>query len=415
MAASKVDIIVNLLTALRPFAGDVTTLPLNDADQASDYSRLIGGIVVDHDNKISQLTSSLNTLYGYVTTLQTQMATIIANGLTVPKIQLSVIMGDTAYYNVEFVVAAIGSQFNTLRTATGTSTALSEAVSYQNKVYADISQILASQTSLSSSPTVMSGLTGWVATPATAADSIKNMWITINDMRKAVQTRFSPSIYADCTAAGISVNFNTYVDIPNNRITLYFLGNCTIPDGFYDKDGNGASLRIEDDSSTRNVYTTYINVSQANKSVSGITIDLTGKNINLYTTLTLLLTYSLTDGSLVCPGTITKTVVATSTPCVPLLLTPLSTTSFTGVFTPILNTQGITYSISTYTNEACSSGYLVSGSTRTYSNITQSQIVYAINSGLTGGSGYTYYVKMVTTTGSPTTTISCQAQSITLP
>lgn len=403
MAAPKVDILVNLLTALQPFAGGVTTLPLNDADQASDYSRLIGGIVVDHDNKISQLTSSLNTLYGYVTTLQTQMATIIANGLTVPKIQLSVIMGDTAYYNVEVVVAAIGSQLDILRTATGTSTALGQAVDYQDKVYEDISQTLASQTSLSSSPTVMSGLTGWVATPATAADSIKNMWITINDMRKAYQTRFSPSIYANCTAAGIVINFNTYIDIPNNRITLYFIGNCTIPDGFYDKDANGASLRISDGLSTPNVYTTYVNVSQANNSVSGITIDLTGTNINLYTNLTLLLTYSLTDGSLVCSGTISNTVTTTTTPCVGLTLTPLSTSSFTGIFSPIIG-KNVNYTINTYSNPDCST--LVSG--QTFPNPTAQQLTYT----LTGLNTNTpYYVRMTTQIGS-LTAVNCIVQTV---
>lgn len=394
MAAPKLDIIVNLLTALQPFASNATTLPLNDADQPLDYSRLIGTRVIDHENRLSQLTSSLNTLYGYVTTLQTQMATIIANGLTVPQISLLGIMPDSAYYNVEVVVAAIGSQLNTLRTATGTSTALGQAVGYQNKVYEDISQTLASQTSLSSSPTVMSGLTGWVATPATAADSIKNMWITINDMRKAVQTRFSPSVYANCTAAGIVVNFNTYVDIPNNRITLYFLGNCTIPDGFYDKDGNGASLRIEDGSSTRNVYTTYINVSQANKSVSGITIDLTQTNINLYTTLTLILTYSLTNGSLVCSGTISNTVTASASPCVALTLTPLSTTSFTGSFTIPLVNKNINYTVTTYSDAGCATP--VSGSAVTYSNPSISNQTYTVT-GLNAAT--TYYVRMAVVIG----------------
>jgi hypothetical protein len=290
MAAPKVDILVNLLTALQPFAGNVTTLPLNDADQPSDYSRLIGGMVVDHDTRLSQLTSSLNTLYGYTTILQNQMATIIANGLVVPQIQLYVIMSDYAYYNVEVVVTAIGSQLNTLRSATGNNGALTAAVAYQNKIYTP--NTLAEQISLSDTSYNMSGLTDWVASPATAADAIKNMWITINDMRKAVQTRFSPSVYVNCGAAGIVIDFNTYMDIPNNRITLFFLGNCTIPDGFIDTDANGASLRITDGSSTPNVYTTYVNVSQANNSVSGITIDLTGTGINLYTNLTLLLTYS---------------------------------------------------------------------------------------------------------------------------
>jgi len=392
MAAAKVDIIVKLLTALQTVAGS-STLPLNDEDQPLDYSRLIGGMVVDHENRLSQLTSSLNTLYGYTTILQNQMATIIANGLVVPQISLPSIMPDAAYYNVEVVVSAIGSQLDLLRDATGDNTALTNAVvNYQNKVYVDVGQALASQTSLSSSPTVMSGLTDWVASPTTAADAIKNMWITINDMRKAVQTRFSPSVYANCAAAGISIDFNTYMDIPNNRITLFFLGNCTIPEGFIDTDANGASLRITDGSSTPNVYTTYVNVSQANNSVSGITIDLTGTGINLYTTLRLDLTYSLTNGNLVCQNTRTYTgITTTASPCTALTLTPLSTTAFTGVFTPAVYGSGriITYSITTYTNSDCSTP--VSGSTVTYTNPIQSQLSYNVT-GLTTGT--TYYVRM---------------------
>lgn len=408
MAAAKVDILVNLLTALQPFASNATTLPLNDADQPLDYSRLIGGMVVDHENRLSQLTSSLNTLYGYTTILQNQMATIIANGLVVPQIQLYVIMSDYAYYNVEVVVTAIGSQLDLLRSATGNNGALTAAVGYQDKVYVDVGQALASQTSLSSSPTVMSGLTDWVASPSTAADAIKNMWITINDMRKAVQARFSPSVYATCGAAGIVINFNTYRDIPNNRITLFFLGNCTIPDGFIDKDATGASLRIED--GLTNVYTTYVNVSQANNSVSGITIDLNGTNINIYTTLTLLLTYSLTNGNLVCPGTRTYTALTTTAnPCVGLTLTPLSSTSFTGIFSPIIG-KNVNYTINTYSNPECTT--LVSGSPQLFSNPTAQQITYT----LTGLSANTpYYVRMTTQIGE-LTSVNCISQTVkTLP
>jgi hypothetical protein len=405
MAAAKVDILVNLLTALQPFASNATTLPLNDADQPLDYSRLIGGMVVDHENRLSQLTSSLNTLYGYTTILQNQMATIIANGLVVPQISLPSIMPDAAYYNVEVVVSAIGIQLNTLRSATGTSTTLGEAVNYQNKIYTP--DTLAEQTSLSSPPTLMSALTGWVATPTTAADAIKNMWITINDMRKAVQTTLDSTLITSCTS--VIVNFTTYMDIPNNRITLFFLGNCTIPDGFIDTDANGASLRITDGSSTANVYTTYVNVSQANNSVSGITIDLTGTGINLYTNLTLLLTYSLTNGSLVCTGTKTNTVTSTGSPCVALTLTPLSTTAFTGVFTPAVvgSSRIVTYSITTYSNADCSTA--ISGSAVSYVNPTQNSLSYSVTSGLTTAT--TYYVRMSVAIGGNAAT-NCTVQTV---
>jgi len=403
MAARKIDIIVNLLLALQPYASGATTLALNDADQDLDYSRLIGTKIIEHENKLGQLTSSLNTLYSYTTVLQTQMATIIANGLVVPQIQLTTIMPDSAFYNIEVVVTAIGSQFNTLRNATGTSTALTEAVAYQDKVYEDISQTLRGQVSLSSSPVTMSALTGWVGTPVTAADSIKNMWITINDMRKAVQTYLTASAITSCTS--VIVDFTTYFDVPNNTIILMFLGNSTLPPGFIDVDGNGASLRITDASATPNVYTTYVNVSRANVNTSGISIDLSRTNINLYTSLTLLLTYSLTNGNLICSNTKTKTISSPATACVNITLTPLSTTSFTGVFTPVTG-KIITYSITTYTDIACTSP--VGGSTQPYTNPTASQLSYSV-SGLTTAT--TYYVRMSIAIGLNTPT-NCGVQSV---
>lgn len=393
MAAPKVDILVNLLTALQPFASGATTLPLNDADKALDYSRLIGTRVIDHENRLSQLTSSLNTLYGYVTTLQTQMATIIANGLTVPQISLPNIMPDSAYYNVEVVVSTIGTQFLTLKNATGTSTALGQAVNYQNKIYADTGQQLSLQTSFTDTTLQLYRLTGWIDAPTTIADSIKNMWITVNDMRKAYQTKFATPIITGC--GEITIGFSLYRDIPNNRITLFFLGNCTIPDGFIDTDSKGAKLIITDGSSTSNVYTTYVNVSQANKSVDGVIIDLSGTNINLYTQLTLSLVYSLTNGNTVCSGTITPSAfTTTATPCVALTLTPLSTTSFTGSFTIPLVNKNINYTVTTYSDAGCATP--VGGSAVTYTNPSISNQTYTVT-GLSPAT--TYYVRMAVVIG----------------
>ena len=391
MAAPKVDILVNLLTALQPDPS-TTTVPLNDADQPLDYSRLIGTKVIDHDNRISQLTSSLNTLYGNVTTLQTQMATIIANGLTVPQISLQGIMPDSAYYNVEVVVSTIGTQFITLRNATGTSTDLSQAVNYQDKIYLDTGRSLSAQPSFTTGA-ALSTLDGWEISPFNISDSIKNMWITINDMRIAYQTRFTTPIITTC--AGITINFSLYRDIPNNRITLFFLGNSTIPDGFIDTDSKGAKLIITDTSSTPKVYTTYVNISQANKSVDGVIIDLSGTNINLYTSLTLSLVYSLTNGNVVCSGTITPSVFTTvATPCVALTLTPLSTTSFTGSFTIPLVNKDINYTVTTYSDPGCTT--VVAGSAVTYPNPSISNQTYTVT-GLSPTT--TYYVRMAVVIG----------------
>jgi hypothetical protein len=189
----------------------------------------------------------------------------------------------------------------------------------------------------------------------------------------------------------------------NNRITLFFLGNCTIPDGFIDKDATGAKLIITDQSS--NTYTTYVNVTQSNKSVDGVIIDLSGTNINIYTSLTLSLTYSITNGSLVCSDTYAPAAFTTTTnPCVGLTLTPLSTSSFTGIFSPIIG-KNITYTIKTFSNPDCSTQV---GSTQTFSNPTLQQITYTLT-GLTVNTPY--YVRMTTQIGS-LTGVDCIVQTV---
>jgi hypothetical protein len=182
----------------------------------------------------------------------------------------------------------------------------------------------------------------------------------------------------------------------------------TIPAVTYLTDSNGDTLRIEDGSSTPNVYNTYVNVLQASKNVNGITIDLNNTNINIYTTLTLLLTFSLTNGSVVCGSSRTVSSTTSTTPCVSITLTPLSATSFTGTFSPSVfgANRIITYTVSTYTDAGCTT--LVSGSTSTYVNPTQSQLTYTLSSLTTAT---TYYVRMTTAVGGLTAT-NCLVQSV---
>ena len=62
MPNPKLDILVNLLQGLQPDPA-TTILPLNDADQTLDYCRLIGGKIILNTQNISQIISSLNTVY----------------------------------------------------------------------------------------------------------------------------------------------------------------------------------------------------------------------------------------------------------------------------------------------------------------------------------------------------------------
>jgi hypothetical protein len=106
---------------------------------------------------------------------------------------------------------------------------------------------------------------------------------------------------------------------------------------------------------------------------------------------------------------LTKTVTSTGSPCVALTLTPLSTTAFTGVFTPAVvgSSRIVTYSITTYSNSDCSTA--ISGSTVSYVNPTQNSLSYSVTSGLTTAT--TYYVRMSVAIGGNAAT-TCTVQTI---
>lgn len=389
MPTPKIDILVNLLQQLQPDPA-TTTVPLNDADQPLDYSRLIGNKVIDHDNSISQLISSLNSLYSTVTVLEGEVTNLYTAVDPVPDFAFPAIMGDYLLHSIEDITLAIGNQLVTLQTATGDSTGLFEAITYEDELYAP--STLASQPSLSQPTDTMADLPNWVAGPLVVSDTLKNMWITINDMRLATSNYLTYRGVSDCTA--VIVNFSTVVNVPNQSITLFFVGNSTIPQGFVDVNSIGASLTITDGSTTPNIFTTFINVSQANSNTNGININLSGTNINLYTTLTLDLVYNLTNNDLTCGGTTTNTVTTIATPCVAANIVPVSTTSFTASYFIQIVNQVITYRVQTFTDLACT--VLVSGSTQTFVNPTSNTINYTI-SGLTTAT--TYYVKMSVSIG----------------
>lgn len=407
MPTPKIDILVNLLLQLQPDPA-TTTLPLNDADQPLDYSRLIGTKVIDHDNSIGQLISSLNTLYSTVTLLEGEVTNLYGAVDPVPDFAFYAIMGNYLLHSIEDITLEIGNQFVTLRNSTGNSTGLNQAKDYQNQLY---KLPLASQQSLSNPPNTMASLSGWVATPATTADTLKNMWITINDMRLSVSNYLNYRGVSSCTE--VIVDYSVVVNVPNQSITLFFVGNSTIPQGFVDVNNIGASLTITDGSTTPNVFTTFVNVSQANNNTNGININLSGTNINLYTTLTLDLIYNLTNNDLVCGGhgpIVPKTVTPIATPCVAGNIVPTSTTSFTAsYFLQVIN-QIIDYTLETFTDVHCTPETAVAESAQTTSNPTTNTINYSV-SGLTTDT--TYYVKMTVAIGGNTPQDCPNIQSIT--
>ena len=345
MAAPKVDILVNLLAALQPDPA-VTTIPLNDADQPLDYSRLLGQKVVDQENLTNQLISSLNSLYSQVLNLQTAYTTLTTDlgaGDYTPQVNgVYDVMPTSGSYPVEQVLYQVCIQFIAMRDALGTATQLSDSVGKQDVLYTPA--LLKEQSPLSTtSYTVMNDFPDWISDPTKVADTINNMWITINDMRLALSTIVDPASPVDCSS--ITVAYTATLDSVNKTIRFFFMGNCNIPASFNDVTSGGTLMEITDGS---NIFNAYINLKNAASFPNGYVVSFSDSAINPYLPLTTTYTYALTNGTLTCADTISPITVPVTANVIPqLTVLALSATSVQVIFQPIA-TNDVDYRLKIY-------------------------------------------------------------------
>ena len=79
----------------------------------------------------------------------------------------------------------------------------------------------------------MSGITGWRNTPATLAEHLQNLWLTVCDMRSAVNLILTTCCQVSCESIVIKLSYKW---IDSETLRLFFTG-TTLPMGFYDCGG----------------------------------------------------------------------------------------------------------------------------------------------------------------------------------
>ena len=250
-----------------------------------------------------------------------------------------------------------------------------------------------------------SGINGWITQTnySTVADSINNLWLTICDMRAAVENILLTCCCTDCDDVNISFSATMSGD-PSTLLTLFFTG--SIPTGLTDCFPSGNLITVTD--ANGGSYTTYVQV--VNNLNGSVVINLAGTPVNTATTLTIVIqgcwkrpAPGSDCGGLECSRMLTY-VINQSVNCPTLALIPTTTTinySFTN------NVAGpITYTVELYT----SPGNVFVGSFVT-PNPVQFAIVTNTFIGLTDTTNYYILVK-VTVAG--VTTICPQAFITTL-
>jgi len=232
------------------FGDLVTTMPL------TDYVIAIG-------NKVNQLVTSITAIQATLINHAARI-TVLENApapvFVIPQITPVCVLPQVAT-NINIVLAAVEQQFCELRTATGTA----------NNIFTNIQKQIPNLNSapvLSGSGGTMASLSGWTSTIQNEADSLGNLWITIGDIRSALQNVLNNLLPSEC--AGITLTLFASYDTPSNSVNIFITG--IIPGSFINTDSFGTRFTITD---------IYNSTTTANVDIISIVNNLTGFNIPL--------------------------------------------------------------------------------------------------------------------------------------
>jgi hypothetical protein len=239
---------------VNPQGDTVTTMPVDT------YAVTIGNKVSNMVTQISTIDATLVNHNARITTLEVAPPPV----LVLPDITPVCVLLSTPF-PINVVLASLEQQFCELRVATGTP----------NNIFTGIGKQpagLPSAPALANPLTVMSALPGFVTTVQNEADSISNLWVTISDMRLAIQNVIDNYLPSDCSGIGLTV-FATYTS-PN--VTIYVNG--TIPGTFVNTFPTGTLFTITD--SFKGSAQFSINIISILNSLSGFTFDITTTPLN---------------------------------------------------------------------------------------------------------------------------------------
>ena len=360
----------------------VTTL------QLVDYVTAIANKVCTLTGNTTTNTISINNLGGRVTNVE-QQVDIIQSTQYIPPAVTPVCVLPSVPTSLEDLLTALEAQFCILRSATGTSTDLYLNIAKQCPG-------LNTAPVLGPSGGIMSSIPGWASTVNTLADSIGNLWLTICDLRAAVQ-----NIQANCcptACSGITLSLSAIYD--SGAQVLSVVVNGTIPPGFTQCSGN-TIITISD--ATGNSITTPFDLITFLNNPSGFPVGLGSTIINTALNFTVVVEPCLTDGTNTCESYLSY--VYYNTPSCPTVsLTPFETSVQYDFLTQVGNY--------TYTLEVYDSTGTVLINTSTYIS-TAAVPVSGFVTGLIGGVSYKFRVSVVPTSCGTCTTVHCPFQNFT--
>lgn len=279
--------------------------------EMDDYLTLLANRYCETKTLVTQHGTRLDTAESDINLLQQQFAQLGG----IPDVNASCI-GLTSATDIDVAVTELITRFCALQTTLGSNANLAAVLTKQCANLASSSQLGGTGN--------MSAISGWVASPATIADTMTNLWLTICDLRAAVgalNTLTAPSCNDFVLDYNWSFNSNRTV------VTFNLFGMTQIPVGFSPCSGSPATVVISDGITS---YTHTFNVATEAANSAGFNINLSSYGLDGTRTITATMSACVNNGTLTCTKAKAKSSVPTCiTSAVVNVITPATSSSTT--------------------------------------------------------------------------------------
>jgi len=215
---------------------------------------------------------------------------------------------------MNLLLAALENDHCNYRTALGTISNISNASSAQ-------CAFLSSSAALGQAGT-MSSISGWNNTVSNFAQAMQNLWITVCDMRTAVNT-IKQNITPDCSK--FLLGFTNTTNTGRTTVTLIFNSLTVIPSGFT----NCPTLSTVSITDGAHTYTNTLNLTTVGIDPAGITYTVSGAGLDPLLPYTITVNGCLVSNGTTCSKTVSNTNTPTTTTTTSTSTTTTSTTSTT--------------------------------------------------------------------------------------
>jgi len=255
-------------------------------------------------NKICQLNTTVNQHTSQISNHENRI-TVLENApdVTLPQVTPNCIL-PAVPTAMNLVLDELEAQYCNLRNVLGPNNSLTAATAQQ-------CANLAAQNALSQAGTLGS-LTGWNASPVNLAQSFQNLWITVCDMRAAINDLKNCCSQVDCTQFILSYAASS--NALRQEVYLDFNPGTIIPAGFANCSQLGSLVTISDGVNSKEYRVDLVTLASSNSTFTAIVAGAGVSGVALNTSLS----YTVTvNGCIVKDGkTCEKAVVRTvSVPC----------------------------------------------------------------------------------------------------